>query len=411
MTPNRKHRIGIGFTLALIMILATNVSGQTTTNFEEAPFDFQSSLKGLLEGSIPSLSLASMDSIPIVTVMHEKIDERDQRRHPYGYLNPHFFKEIKTKDIQEVSEKFVLLVVEDQFGQLRAVSFTPEGVPIESILLNDQFYYAGSIAHEVESRRYSPSIPYFYDRIDHEFVFSTIFKIMSPGENNPLVDLHFHEDETTNICRVAVSAQGRFSSAHFEQVSSPKIYFERFALASPFFNQLSDKLREGVDYQKRGDSLSIYLDRDQSVQLLSNDVLFGAVTFRMLDADSGTFSVSQQYISTFGISGDGDFCDLKSPAYLSDWKLLNTEYDLFDVAKYSQEQQSAIPEITAKNFKKLVKKQCGKYHYQYVKHVRTKEDVASFSLISQIVLKIDYQPYASAEIFTTYVVFELARGC
>jgi len=234
---------------------------------------------------------------------------------------------------------------------------------------------------------------------------------MSPGENNPLVDLHFHEDETTNICRVAVSAQGRFSSAHFEQVSSPKIYFERFALASPFFNQLSDKLREGVDYQKRGDSLSIYLDRDQSIQLLSNDVLFGAVTFRMLDADSGTFSVSQQYISTFGISGDGDFCDLKSPAYLSDWKLLNTEYDLFDVAKYSQEQQSAIPEITAKNFKKLVKKQCGKYHYQYVKHVRTKEDVASFSSISQIVLKIDYQPYASEEIFTTYVVFELARSC
>jgi hypothetical protein len=90
---------------------------------------------------------------------------------------------------------------------------------------------------------------------------------------------------------------------------------------------------------------------------------------------------------------------------------LNTEYDLFDVAKYSQEQQSAIPEITAKNFKKLVKKQCGKYHYQYVKHVRTKEDVASFSSISQVVLKIDYQPYASEEIFTTYVVFELARSC
>jgi hypothetical protein len=90
---------------------------------------------------------------------------------------------------------------------------------------------------------------------------------------------------------------------------------------------------------------------------------------------------------------------------------LNTEYDLFDVAKYSQEQQSAIPGITAKNFKKLVKKQCGKYHYQYVKHVRTKEDVASFSSISQVVLKIDYQPYASEEIFTTYVVFELARSC
>ena len=403
--------MGIGFTLALIMMLAKNVSGQTTTKSEEAPFDFQSNVKGLQEGSISSFSLALMDSIPIVTVMHEKIDERDQRRHPYGYLNPQFFQEITTQDIQEVTKEFVLLVVEDQFGQLRAVSFTPEGLPIESILLNDQLYYAGSIAHEVESRRYSPSIPYFYDRTTHEFVFSTIFKIMSPKENNPLVDLHFHEDETTNICRVAVNEQGRFSDARIEQVNSPKISFERFALTSPFFIQLSDKLREGVDYKKRGDSLSIYLDRDQSIQLLSNDDLFGAVTFRLLDADSGVFSVSQQYKSTFGISGDGDLCDVKAPAYLSDWKPLNTEYDLFDLAKYSQEQQSAMPEITAKNFKKLVKKQCGKYHYQYVKHVRTKEDVASFSSISQIVLKIDYQPYASAEIFTTYVVFELARGC
>jgi hypothetical protein len=411
MTQNHKHRIGIGFTLALILMLATNVSGQTTTNSEVAPFDFQSSLKGLLAGSIPSLSLASMDSIPIVTVMHEKIDERDQRRHPYGYLNPRFFKEIKAKDIQEVSEKFVLLVVEDQFGQLRAVTCTQQGVPIESILLNDLFYYPNRIAHEVESRRYSPAIPYFYDRIGHEFVFSTIFKIMSPGKNKPLVDLYFHEDETTNICRVAVSAQGRFGDARFEQVNSPEIYCERFALTSPFFNQLSDTLREGVDYQKRGDSLSIYLDRDQSIQLLSNDVLFGAITFRLLDADSGTFSVSQQYKSTFGINGDGDFCDLKSPAYLSDWKLLKTEDDLFDVAKYSQEQQSVMPEISAKNFKKLVKKQCGKYHYQYVKHVRTKEDVASFSSISQIVLKIDYQPYASEEIFTTYVILQLAGSC
>ena len=60
-------------------------------------------------------------------------------------------------------------MVEDQFGQLRAWTFTPEGLPIESILLNDQLYYAGSIAHEVESG-YSPSIPYFYNRIGHEFV-------------------------------------------------------------------------------------------------------------------------------------------------------------------------------------------------------------------------------------------------
>ena len=102
---------------------------------------------------------------------------------------------------------------------------------------------------------------------------------------------------------------------------------------------------------------------------------------------------------------------LQSPVYTSAWKNLTLEYDLFDLAKYIEEEQSLMPEITAKNFKKLVKKQCGKYHYQYVKHVRTKEDVASFSSISQIVLKIDYQPYASAEIFTTYVVFELARGC
>ena len=67
---NHKYRMGIGFTLALIMMLAKNVSGQTITKSEEAPFNFQSNLKSLEEGSISSFSLAFIDSIPIVTVMH-----------------------------------------------------------------------------------------------------------------------------------------------------------------------------------------------------------------------------------------------------------------------------------------------------------------------------------------------------
>ena len=79
------------------MMLAKNVSGQTTTNAGAAPFDFQSKLKDLQEGSISSLTLDSMDSIPIVTVMQEKIDERDQRRNPYGYLNSQFSRRLKPK--------------------------------------------------------------------------------------------------------------------------------------------------------------------------------------------------------------------------------------------------------------------------------------------------------------------------
>ena len=53
MALNNKHRMGIGFTLALIMMLAKNVSGQTTTKSEEAPFDFQSNLKGLQKVLFP----------------------------------------------------------------------------------------------------------------------------------------------------------------------------------------------------------------------------------------------------------------------------------------------------------------------------------------------------------------------
>ena len=59
---------------------------------------------------------------------------------------------------------------------------------------------------------------------------------MSPKKNNPLVDLHFHEDETTNICRVAVSTQGRFSDARIEQVNSPKISLERFLNLTIFYS-------------------------------------------------------------------------------------------------------------------------------------------------------------------------------
>ena len=81
-----------------------------------------------------------------------------------------------------------------------------------------------------------------------------------------------------------------------------------------------------MDYKKCGDSLSIYLDRDQSIQLLSIDDLFGAVA-QTTACGAGMFTVSQQYKSIFGISGDGNFCDLQSPVYLSDWKPLSTEYD------------------------------------------------------------------------------------
>ena len=94
-----------------------------------------------------------------------------------------------------------------------------------------------------------------------------------------MVDLHFMKTKQ-QISAEGSNSRGVF--ARIEQVNSPKISFERFALTSPFFIQLSNKLREGVDYKKRGDSLSIYLDRDQSIQLLSNDDLFGAVTFRLL---------------------------------------------------------------------------------------------------------------------------------
>ena len=53
MALNNKHRMGIGFTLALIMMLEKNVSGQTTTKSEEAPFDFQSNLKAFKKVLFP----------------------------------------------------------------------------------------------------------------------------------------------------------------------------------------------------------------------------------------------------------------------------------------------------------------------------------------------------------------------
>ena len=108
--------MGISFTLALIMMLAKNVSGQTTSKSEEAPFDFQSNLKGLQE--VLFLFFIGVNGpIPIVTVMHEKIDEGDSAQASIRIFEPQFFQEITTQDIQEVTKEFGLLVVEDQFGQ------------------------------------------------------------------------------------------------------------------------------------------------------------------------------------------------------------------------------------------------------------------------------------------------------
>ena len=397
--------------LGLLIMLVTTVAGQTLPAKAETPFDFKSSLKELQEGSVSSLSLAALDSIPMATIMHEKLDERDQRRHPYGHLNPRFLQDITMLNIQEVSENYVLLAVKDQFGQWRALSITPEGEPIECILLYDHFYYGGSVAHESESRRFSPSTPYFYDRIRHEFVFSTIFKIVSPEEGNPLMDLNFHEDETTNICRVAVSEQGRFSSARIEQVNSNRIEFAQFTVATSFLLEHIGKPLKEIDLGGNQDTLNVYLDRDQSMQLLRDHPLLGALTLRLIPKEQGSFFVSQQYKSTFGISGDGDFCDLNSPVYCSKWIDLQLEYDMFDVAKYSVEKAPSRPQISVEDFKKLIKKHCGNYHYQFVKHVRTDEEVSSFYSISEIVLKIVFQSNAGGKSSTTYLIFELAKGC
>ena len=351
--------------------------------------NFISKIKALENNEIRKLSLGFLDSIKINVLLEDKIDDRDLDRHPNKSFSSKQLYEITKESICEISNSYILIVVEDQFKQLRAVTVTPNGYPIESFLLYDNFLYLSRDFYEKEGRRYSPDKPYYYDINKHEFIFSRIFKIMEPEYKEELIDLDFHDDETNNLYKVFVNESGHFTNLDFQTFESNKIELFNMTIKSSFFQENKGTIIK--DQSEKDDNyFKLFLERDQAMRLLSNTKNSKDEILRIIPKIKSDFQIYQQYKTTICINGDGDFCDIK---------------------KYTVQERNAFPELTIKKFKKLVQSVCGNYHYNFVKTIKTKAQLLSYISVSEITLKIELKNKETNALHTQYIVFDIAKGC
>ena len=147
------------------------------------------------------------------------------------------------------------------------------------------------------------------------------------------------------------------------------------------------------------------------MRLLSNTKNSKDEILRIIPKIKGDFQIFQQYKTTIGVSGDGDFCDIDSIFFLSNWEKLELKSDLFCIKKYTVQERNTFPELNIKKFKKLVKSVCGNYHYNFVKTIKTKEQLLSYISVSEITLKVELKNKETNALHTQYIVFDIAKGC
>ncbi|HCP40378.1 MAG TPA: hypothetical protein DIT65_01175 [Cryomorphaceae bacterium] len=351
------------------------------------------------------------DSIRIARSMGEKIDDRNLNRHKSGFVRFKEFGEIKNTDAIHTEENYFLIALKDRYQQYWALTLSAEGKPIEGFLLSSQMYYTGFDFHEFEARRYSPSVPYYFDPIEQQFEFSSIFKVILPDKHSTLIDNDFHLDETNNKRYVQVDEDGHFKNVHFVDSEPNFVLFDKFEIHSSFFEQNTGFKIAEISERESLDTIKVFFDLDQTMNLLRNDGFSGNLTLRFISKEPGTFSLFQRFNGGIGISGDGDFCDIQEPDFQSVWRALDMSYDIVDLYKYTQEEQRWNPNISIEDFKELVLKECGDYHYSFVDFIQTEEQIQSFCLVENIILKVVFSPNDGSARVTKYLVFVLANSC
>lgn len=362
-------------------------------------------------GNISQLNLTGDDSVKIAQLIGEKIDDRNLNRHKSGFIRVEEFSEIKNGDIIHAEDKYFLIVVKDRYLQHWALTLNAEGKPIEGFLLSSELYYTGYDFHEFEARRYSPSLPYSFDAIKEQFEFSSIFKVILPDEHSTLIDIDFHLDETTNKRYVQVDENGHFENVKFVDSESNYVLFDEFEIHSSFFQQNTGLKIAEISERENLDTVKVFFDLDQTMNLLRNDAFSQNLTLRFISKEPGTFSLFQRYNGGIGISGDGDFCDIEKPDFASAWRALDMSYDIVDLHKYTEEEQQWSPNMSIEDFKELVLNECGDYHYSFVEYIQTEEQMQSFCLVENITLKVIFSPNDGGDIITKYLVFVLANSC
>ena len=364
-------------TLLLFTLITIASLAQDTANNDGSLF--QAQLQNLRSGKITKMSLEFLDSIKINTLMPEKIDERDLDRHSNGWISARQLKDITASSICEITDNYTLVVVEDQYQQLRALTIGVDGIPIESILICDNLLFLSKYWYEYEARRYSPSRPYYYDSLKHEFRFSTIFKIREPQYEEVLIYFNDHEDETSNQHFVKVNENGTFTYSKYEHINSNSIKFPFFTLKSSFFD--SDLTKSNQFYYSNDTTHRIYLDSDQSMEILNNSLHDQDEIIRIIPYNKGKMEVHQRHVNVLAINGDGDYCTMDSLQYTSDWTKVEMKNDLFSIQKYLDEDSEKTINISVQDLRRIVQTECGEYHLSLIDDINEKADIPSVSRI------------------------------
>jgi hypothetical protein len=232
-----------------------------------------------------------------------------------------------------------------------------------------------------------------------------------PDEYSTPIDIDFHLDETTNKRYVQVDESGHFKNVRFVDSKSNYVLFDEFEIHSSFFQQNTGLKIAEISERENLDTVKVFFDLDQTMNLLRNDAFSQNLTLRFISKEPGTFSLFQRYNGGIGISGDGDFCDIEKPDFASAWRGLDLSYDIVDLHKYTEEEQRWNPNMSIEDFKELVLKECGEYHYSFVEYIQTEEQIQSFCLVENITLKVIFLPNDGGDPITRYLVFVLANSC
>lgn len=398
--------------LATIFIIPLLFGGNNETASSEA---FLEQMRALKKGELQKVEYTLADSIKSIVFLEEKIDERDASRNKSGYIRTDEFIALTPESVVDITDRYILLVVENRYGQLRAATFGLDGSPIESTLIYDNLFFMMWEFREYEARRYSPRKKFHFEIGSRDFIFSTIFKTTEVAQHEDLewqIDWE-GPDETNHLHRIRVNEYGRLGDHRYEEISSNSIVFEDFSIESSFYRDNEGKELKDESIRTVTDGIfHIYLDRDASMNVLGESYADADQVMRIMPReDSVKIQVFQRYSNMLMNNGDGDFCEIDSPTFESEWEELPMELNVFSLQRYTAEEQSQFMEITVNDFKEAVKAECGSYHYDLVRSVESQDDLKQHVGMKEITLKILCTNIQTGESSEEQLIFVIAHGC
>ena len=391
--------------------------GQTAESVET---NFTKNIKALQIGDLQLLELNTADSILSKSFLTDKIDDRDRSNNKSGYISIRKFKPLTASSILDITNNYVLLILEENSGKIRAATFSLSGVPIQCTLLYDNAYFSVYEFREHESRRYSPNKEYYFDFPKRSFVFSQVMKtteIVKKGNDYFEVAQMYNDapDETNNKWFVKVADNGEFSSYTVEQPTPNKLQFEHFTLTSSFCSE-NRGLNLITDDAQNNDQngFRIYADIDASINLLDTFRFCQdeVIQFSLNESEKrGSIEVFQQHKNILGSEGPGDFCEVHNASFLSDWERVPVQFNVFTPLKYASHERTEFEELSMEKFQAIIKSECDDYHFSLVQNYEQLEQIKQHVILKEIILKIIFTDFTTGEKHEERIIYDIQFGC